>query len=107
VPQDLVFARGEAFDGVAMLALLRALVSREAKQFDDLVEVERRLAGSEPPDGVDDLVEVGGLVEGCRGAALDRVGGLGAVKAGAQDERVSARVGVPQVLDEVGAVAVG
>jgi hypothetical protein len=88
----LVLAGCEAFDGSAVPMLCRAPASREAEQLDHLVEIEHRLAGPESPDGVDDLVDVGRPVEGCRGAALESHGRSGRAEAGAQHERQSARV---------------
>lgn len=65
-----------------------------------------RMLISSSPDGVHDLIEIGGLVERARGAGLDRPGGLRPVEAGAEHECLSPRAGLPEFRDQVGAVAV-
>src|SRR4051794_3736305 len=59
--EDLTLARREAVDEPALVQLAFAPATRETQQLDDLVELHQGLAGPDPPDGADDLVEVGGL----------------------------------------------
>jgi hypothetical protein len=61
----------------------------------------------QPPAGVHELVEVGGLVRRAGRAAARCAGDVRGIEAGAEDERVRAGVDVAQFADEVAAVAAG